>query len=113
MEPYAVPNWHDASYSMSKCDDLLEKARNNRKGLRYEELVQLAECHGFRFARQRATSHAIYKREGYRDHLNFQPKKDGKAKPAQVRSLLKAIEELTTPSDAKPESEVPDSNRVE
>lgn len=78
---------------MSKCDDLLESARNNPRGLRFDELVKLAECFDFFLARQRG-SHAIYKREGYRKMMNFQPR-NGMAKPAQVRELLAAIDELT------------------
>jgi predicted RNA binding protein YcfA (HicA-like mRNA interferase family) len=79
---------------MGKCDKLLEKARNNPAGLRFEEACKLAECFGFVFARQRGSSHCIYKAPGQMGLINVQEGENGKAKPYQVRQILKTIESL-------------------
>ena len=79
---------------MPKCEKLLDEARNNPRGVRFEDLVKLAGCYGFFPARQRG-SHLILKREGYRDFINVQADRNGMAKPPQVRSLLVAIDEIT------------------
>ena len=82
---------------MDKCDKLLQKARRSPANLTFEELCRLAECYGWVFKRQEGTSHRTYGNhsvsipEGYL--MNFQDEK-GKAKPYQVRQLLKAIEVL-------------------
>jgi hypothetical protein len=79
---------------MSDCDDLIRKAyETKRRGLRFNEEIRLAECAGFRRARQRG-SHLIMKRPGFPRLLNFQPDANGMAKPAQVRELLDAIGEI-------------------
>ncbi len=78
---------------MSKCDKLLKKAQNSPSSLRFEELCQLAECHGFIFKGQIGTSHRKYQRPGYKSIMNFQDD-HGKAKDYQVKQLLVAIEEL-------------------
>lgn len=75
---------------MPKCDKLLERARKSPSDLRFTEICQLAECYGFVFDRQ-AGSHRIYKRRGWPQVINFQEWK-GKAKPYQVRQLLKVID---------------------
>lgn len=79
---------------MAKCEDLLAEARNNQRGVRFNDLLKLAECWGFTLARQRG-SHRIFKREGFRNFLNFQPDHNGMAKAPQVRELLDAIDELS------------------
>lgn len=78
---------------MSKCDDLLEKARNNPRGLRFQELCDLAVCLGWVFARQDGTSHRIYKKPGERRLMDFQEGPNGTAKPYQVRQLLNTIQD--------------------
>lgn len=75
---------------MAKCDKLLEQARNNPRGLRFDEFVKLAECYEFLPARQRG-SHLILKRDGFRNFINAQPDRNGMAKSPQVRELLDAI----------------------
>lgn len=80
---------------MSKCADLLEAAKRNRRGLRFNKLVQLAECVGFVTRRRTATSHLIMRRSGFVRHMNFQPDRNGMAKAEQVKQLLDAIEEIT------------------
>ena len=79
---------------MSKCQDLLAKARNNPKGLRFDELLKLAECFEFKPKKRTSGSHQLFKREGYWKLMNFQPD-NGMAKGPQVRELLAAIDELT------------------
>jgi hypothetical protein len=80
---------------MSKCEDLLEKARRVPQGLRLQEALDLAECWGFRHRRsRRGTSHRIYKRPGFIQMLNFQPDSNGNAKRKQVDQLLSAIDAL-------------------
>jgi predicted RNA binding protein YcfA (HicA-like mRNA interferase family) len=83
---------------MGKCADLLARARNSPKGLRFDEVCALAECTGFVFDRERG-SHKIYTRSGYREHINLQRTRDGKAKPYQVRQVLKHIDTLDLGDD--------------
>jgi len=82
---------------MSKCDKLLEKAKNSPNNFSFAEICQLAECYGFIFQRQSA-SHIIYEHPTLKIEqnrlLNFQNFK-GKAKPYQVKQLLKAISYLS------------------
>jgi len=82
---------------MSKCDKLLEKARNAPNNLSFSDICFLAECHGFRFERQQG-SHKIFKHPGLLLSdiriMNFQNVR-GKAKPYEVRQLLRAIAFLT------------------
>lgn len=79
---------------MPDCHNLWAKAKANAASLKFEEVCKLADCAGFNLARQRGTSHRIYKRAGYRNLLNFQPDHSGMAKRYQVQQLLDAIEEL-------------------
>ncbi|WP_155815885.1 type II toxin-antitoxin system HicA family toxin [Rhodothermus marinus] len=51
-------------------------------------MCRLIECFGFEFAREKG-SHRIYKTR----LINLQPGKNGKAKPYQVKQVLKIIEE--------------------
>ena len=81
---------------MSKCDKLLEKARNSSNNLSFTELCYLAECNGFEYKRTTG-SHVIYEHpkllaENNRN-LNFQ-NVNGKAKSYQVKQLIRAIELL-------------------
>lgn len=81
------------SNQMDKCGKLLTKARNSPNNLSFDDICYLAECFGFIFQRQNG-SHAIYEHAGLQvEHnrvMNFQNFK-GKAKPYQVKQLLKAI----------------------
>lgn len=78
---------------MSKCDKLLEKAENSPNNFSFSEICQLAECYGFVFQRQ-SSSHVIYEHLNLRIEqnrlMNFQNFK-GKAKPYQVKQLVRAI----------------------
>lgn len=84
---------------MSKCDKLLEAARNNSAGLRFAEVCQLAECHGFALTRTKG-SHRIYTREGFPRPLSFQ-NLNGGAKAYQVKQLLDAIDEISAEDGAE------------
>ena len=77
---------------MTKCDDLLAKARNNPKGLRFTELVNLAKCNGWTLTRQRG-SHMVFKKDGVEEIMNFQEGSNGSASAYQVRQLLASIED--------------------
>ena len=78
---------------MSKCDKLLEKANNSPNNFSFEEICSLAECYGFEFQRQ-SGSHVIYENASLNIEqgrlMNFQNFK-GKAKPYQIKQLVKAI----------------------
>jgi len=41
-----------------------------------------------------SSSHHIFKRKGFVGTMNFQPGKDGKAKPYQVRQALRIYDDL-------------------
>ncbi len=78
---------------MSKCDKLLEKANNSPNNFSFDEICQLAECYGFQYQRK-SGSHQIYEHPNLKIEqnrlMNFQNFK-GKAKPYQVKQLLRAI----------------------
>ena len=76
----------------SRCRRLLDRARTNPAGLRFQELVRLAECYGFERSRQKG-SHLVLVVEGLRRPLVVQDVKGG-AKPYQVKQLLAAIDEM-------------------
>lgn len=78
---------------MSRCAKILEKAKQSPANLRFEEACYLAECYGFILARQKGTSHRVYKRPGFFGLMNFQ-NINGMAKEYQVTQLLEAIEEI-------------------
>ena len=82
---------------MAKCEKLLEKARRSPNNLGFSDICKLAECYGFIFRRQEGTSHRTYAHPTLPVNMgrvqNFQ-EVNGKAKPYQVRQLLRAIENL-------------------
>lgn len=77
-------------FYMTKKDKLLEKAQNNPKNITFDEVCALASMVGFVFKKSTG-SHKIYHQPGVLELLNFQ-NDNGKAKPYQVRQLLKIIE---------------------
>jgi hypothetical protein len=77
---------------MSRCSDLLHKAKQNPEGLRFVDLCKLAECHGWVFAREKG-SHRLYTRPAAQRPMNFQEGENRIAKAYQVRQLLNWIEE--------------------
>jgi predicted RNA binding protein YcfA (HicA-like mRNA interferase family) len=70
---------------------LLLLALRNPAGLRFDELVKLAEAFGFYTARITGSHHTM-KYPSLGVILNLQPK-HGLAKPYQVKQLLKIVEE--------------------
>jgi predicted RNA binding protein YcfA (HicA-like mRNA interferase family) len=78
---------------MTRCEKLLQKAQNQPRGLRFEELLRLAECYGFRFTRQRG-SHRQYRHDELGVSIPLQPDKNGKAKEYQVGQVLGYIHTL-------------------
>lgn len=75
---------------MTRRQKLIEKARNNSAGVRFQEICLLAEHLGFT-RRGGKGSHVVYEKDGVEEILTFQDRK-GMAKPYQVRQLLAVIE---------------------
>jgi predicted RNA binding protein YcfA (HicA-like mRNA interferase family) len=69
---------------------LYKELEKNPKNVRFKRLCTIAEAFGFRF-RGGKGSHRIYVRDGIYELIDFQ-NVHGKAKPYQVRQLLKVIE---------------------
>ena len=69
---------------------LLEDLKKNPKNIRFEKLCRIAEAFGFQFKGGKG-SHRIYLRKDINEMLNFQ-NVSGKAKPYQVRQLIKIID---------------------
>lgn len=74
---------------MGKKEKLFESAKNSAKNYKFKDLIKLAEYHGFIFKRQKG-SHIMMKHPDKSIFMNFQ-ERNGKAKPYQVKQLLKAI----------------------
>ena len=72
---------------------LLDALRNNPNNVHFADLVKLCDAY-FGEPRHKATSHRIYRTPWPGDpRVNIQNAK-GKAKPYQVRQVIKAIEKL-------------------
>ena len=80
----------DSSSPHRRCLELLGQARTNPAGLRFSELIRLAECFGFSRRRQKG-SHVVLSSEEAPRPLVIQNVK-GRAKAYQVRQLLDAID---------------------
>jgi predicted RNA binding protein YcfA (HicA-like mRNA interferase family) len=76
---------------MKNRSDLLNFLKKNTKNIRFSRLCNIAEEFGFKFRGGRG-SHRIYVKKGIKEILNFQ-NFHGKAKPYQVRQLIKVIEQ--------------------
>jgi predicted RNA binding protein YcfA (HicA-like mRNA interferase family) len=72
-------------------DKLLEKvlAGTADQSIDFESLVTLLEFLGFE--KRVAGSHRIFSRDGVVEILNLQPRKDGTAKPYQVRQVRQIL----------------------
>ena len=79
---------------MTKGEALLEKARNNLRGLRFAELIRLARHYNWLEDRQEG-SHHILVNEKFAGIMDFQEDRNGKAKFYQVKQLLDWIDEHT------------------
>jgi hypothetical protein len=78
---------------MDKINELLKGMQENPNNVKFSDLCKVCD-HYFGEARQKGTSHRIYKTPWAGDpRVNIQDGK-GKAKFYQVRQVLKAIEKL-------------------
>ena len=59
--------------------------------VRFADFVRLVEAYGFQFIRRRG-SHLLFQHPGIPDTFNLQQER-GRAKPYQVRQMLRLIEE--------------------
>ena len=83
---------------MAKVEDIIAEMRRNPKGIRFQDLCKVRDSL-FGEARQKNSSHRIYKTPWQGDpRVNIQNDK-GMAKAYQVRQVLKAIERLEAQSD--------------
>ena len=80
-----------------RIDDLIEAAKENPKNFRYTDLCKICDFY-FGKARQKSTSHRIYKMPWKGDpRINIQ-EKSGKAKAYQVKQVIKALKRLEVES---------------
>jgi hypothetical protein len=78
----------------------IKQFKNNPKDIKFSDLCKVCD-HYFGEARQSSTSHRVYKTPWLGDpRVNIQNSK-GKAKPYQVRQVLKAIEKLEVKNGPK------------
>lgn len=77
---------------MAKKRKILEKILAGSKNVRFDEFMTLLEAYGFVLVRIRG-SHRVFSHPDTLELLSIQPKKDGKAKPYQMRQFLKMVEE--------------------
>jgi hypothetical protein len=78
---------------MADVDAIVEKMRESPTGIRFSELCKVCD-HSFGPARQRGSSHRVYKTPWTGDpRVNLQSDR-GKAKPYQVRQVLRALARL-------------------
>jgi hypothetical protein len=83
---------------MAKIEDIIVKMRRNPKGIRFRDLQKVCDFY-FGEARQKSSSHCIYKTPWPGDpRVNIQNNK-GMAKAYQVRQVLRAIDKLEAQSD--------------
>ncbi len=76
---------------MKKLEALLQKIKSNPTHVRFVDLLSLCEQY-FGKARNNGTSHYVFKMPWAGDpRVNIQKSKGEKAKPYQVKQVLKAI----------------------
>ena len=84
---------------MTKVEDIVVKMRRNPKGICFRDIQKVCEFY-FGEARQKSSSHCIYKTPWQGDpRVNIQNSK-GMAKAYQVRQVLRAIDKLEAQSDS-------------
>ncbi len=85
---------------MTRVENIVAKMRRNPKGIRFRDLCKVCDFY-FGEARQKGSSHRIYKTPWQGDpRVNIQNHK-GLAKAYQVRQVLKAIDRLEAQSDTR------------
>ena len=78
---------------MSTIDDILKQMKRNPKDIRFSDLCKICDFY-FGEARQKKSSHRIYKTPWVGDpRINIQSSR-GKAKAYQVKQVLLALEKL-------------------
>ena len=78
---------------MADLEDILTQMKRNPKGIRFNDLSKVCEFF-FGEPRQSGSSHKIFKTPWQGDpRVNIQNAK-GKAKPYQVRQVLRAVDRL-------------------
>ena len=78
---------------MATIDDILKQMKRNPKDIRFSDLCKICDFY-FGEARQKKSSHRIYKTPWVGDpRINIQSSK-GKAKAYQVKQVLLALEKL-------------------
>ena len=78
---------------MADIEDILTQMKRNPKGIRFNDLSKVCE-YFFGEPRQSGSSHKVFKTPWQGDpRVNIQNAK-GKAKPYQVRQVLKAVDRL-------------------
>lgn len=83
---------------MAKVEDIIAEMKRNPKGIRFQDLCKVCDSL-FGEARQKSSSHRIYKTPWQGDpRVNIQNDK-GMAKAYQVKQVLKAIERLEVQSN--------------
>lgn len=79
---------------MSTVADILRQMRQNPKNIRFADVCKVCDAY-FGEARQKGTSHRVYKTPWQGDpRINIQDDK-GKAKPYQVKQVLDAVDKIT------------------
>ena len=83
---------------MAKVEDIIAEMKRNPKGIRFQDFCKVCDSL-FGEARQKSSSHRIYKTPWQGDpRVNIQNDK-GMAKAYQVKQVLKAIERLEAQSN--------------
>jgi len=78
---------------MAAIEFIVEQMRRNAKGIRFRDLCAVCDAY-FGAARQRGSSHRVYRTPWQGDpRVNIQNHK-GKAKSYQVKQVLRAIDRL-------------------
>ena len=78
---------------MGKTNEIIKQMKQNPKDVRFADLCKICDLY-FGQARQKSSSHRIYKTPWQGDpRVNIQNQK-GKAKAYQVKQVLKAIDRL-------------------
>jgi len=83
---------------MTQIDDILAEMRQNPKGIRFRDLCQVCDFY-FGPTRQSGGSHRVYKTPWPGDPRVNIEEHQGRAKPYQVRQVLKAIARLEADRD--------------
>ena len=77
---------------MGKKEKRDQKIRNNPQNVDFNEVLQWLKDNGFVLERI-SGSHHIFRHPITQTKLNFQPDKNGKAKPYQIKQAIRAIDQ--------------------